>query len=218
MAAGYSLGSGLFIWSALQNGHKIGPAFKVLSLMLLGALLGSKLFHVLFEAYGHIGPDGQLIHNTWELLQADPWHALRFDDPGYVFYGGLLGALILAWRYQDFSLHAVKGLSLGLCIGRIGCFFTGCCYGIANLPVQLYEAGFALWLLFKAQSLGNWLWAYAIWRFFIEFLRADSSRGIWALGLSSSQWISAILLALLAGRALTRALKSSQIHQTRIQV
>jgi prolipoprotein diacylglyceryltransferase len=50
---------------------------------------------------------------------------------------------------------------------------------------------------------------YSLWRFGLEFLRADESRGIWALGLSTSQWI--------ALGVLTTALKSSQMRQTRIK-
>lgn len=77
-------------------------------------------------------------------------------------------------------------------------------------PVQLYEAAGLLTLAFvfwrwwpvSRQALipgvrfGVYGVAYAGLRFGIEFGRADADRGVWALGLSTSQWISiAIVLA-----------------------
>ena len=57
---------------------------------------------------------------------------------GFVFYGGLFGALLMMWRYcrkysADFeacsSLFAAAA-PLFHVFGRIGCFFAGCCYGV----------------------------------------------------------------------------------------
>lgn len=110
--------------------------------------------------------------------------------------------------------------------GRIGCFFAGCCYGmpaaspwgvvfragsaaptgISLLPVQLYESGLNLLLfavlLFYANKrpatgkvLGCYLTGYACIRFALEFFRYDAVRGM-LLGLSTSQWISLLLLPL----------------------
>ena len=89
---------------------------------------------------------------------------------GFVFYGGLIGGAIglftaLAVQKKDFfktiDIYAVV-LPLGHAFGRIGCFFSGCCYGmpydgwlsftyttaldpstplgVPLLPVQLIEA------------------------------------------------------------------------------
>ena len=106
--------------------------------------------------------------------------------------------------------------------GRIGCFLYGCCFGIESkwgityhnylfdlkpvqrIPVQLYEAGFnlvlfliLLWLekkgKFKNSILAFYLVMYAMGRFFLEFLRGDTYRGIY-FGLSTSQWISIIII------------------------
>lgn len=56
---------------------------------------------------------------------------------GFVFYGGLLGGGFALYlyirRYRDekclFDIYATA-LPLGHAIGRVGCFFAGCCYGI----------------------------------------------------------------------------------------
>ncbi len=89
---------------------------------------------------------------------------------GFVFYGGLLGALLGYYIYcRQYHIRFICLLDLiapsvpiihGF--GRIGCFFAGCCYGLpyrgplhiifhkstiapnnlALLPIQLIESGF----------------------------------------------------------------------------
>lgn len=108
--------------------------------------------------------------------------------------------------------------------GRVGCFFGGCCYGrecshgilirenqlnpsvagVPRFPVQLVEAGCNLLIFLLLLSLFRrkhaegklilvYLTVYPTVRFSLEFLRGDAIRGVW-LGLSTSQWISVILL------------------------
>ncbi len=92
---------------------------------------------------------------------------------GIVFYGGLLGGVAGAWWYSR-RAHINLGEYLDVCapaiplfhvFGRIGCFASGCCYGIeckwgfyhenalvaaangaVRFPVQLLEAGLNLML------------------------------------------------------------------------
>lgn len=124
-------------------------------------------------------------------------------------------------EYTD--LFAV-GIPLFHVFGRIGCFLGGCCYGVewesgityhysliesangvSRFPVQLAEAGanaiiFLVLLGFflknrqRGQLIYLYLLCYAPVRFLLEFLRGDRYRGIW-FGLSTSQWISILLLA-----------------------
>ncbi|MDR0943857.1 MAG: prolipoprotein diacylglyceryl transferase [Ruminococcus sp.] len=128
------------------------------------------------------------------------------------------------------------------CFGRIGCFLGGCCYGIPSeigftfrhsivhaangvnrFPVQLLEAGFNLALffvlfsLFKNEKLRGkllflYLSCYSFARFFLEYLRGDSVRGEWAIGLSTSQIIS-IALFIIGGLGLI--IKINNINSTR---
>ena len=68
---------------------------------------------------------------------------------GFVFFGGLAGALVLAAvsrggavPYSGKALDSVAvALPLGHAIGRVGCFVNGCCPGRPRHPVQLYESG-----------------------------------------------------------------------------
>jgi phosphatidylglycerol:prolipoprotein diacylglycerol transferase len=74
-------------------------------------------------------------------------------------------------------------------------------------PVQLYDAGlqftlFSLlmvlwsWRRFHGQIFLLYLWLYPLMRIFVEIYRGDADRGLWWLGLSTSQWISAGLLGI----------------------
>lgn len=115
--------------------------------------------------------------------------------------------------------------------GRIGCFLGGCCFGIpwkpgfvyryslipeANgvprFPIQLVEAGWNLCLFAvlallqrKGKCRGHllqlYLLGYAPARFLFEFFRGDRLRGIW-FGLSTSQWISLVLILIVTVRLL----------------
>ena len=110
------------------------------------------------------------------------------------------------------------GITLAHAFGRLGCFFAGCChgkitdawYGIYNVevgaktvPIQLYEAIFlftltaamiVLWFVFKFKyNLAVYLVSYGIWRFIIEFFRADY-RGNFITGISPSQFWSIIMV------------------------
>ena len=107
--------------------------------------------------------------------------------------------------------------------GRLGCLFAGCChgkitdawYGIYNVevgaktvPIQLFESIFLfvltatmIVLFFKFHfkyNLSVYLISYGIWRFVIEFFRADF-RGNFIAGISPSQFWSIIMV--LAGVA-----------------
>lgn len=111
--------------------------------------------------------------------------------------------------------------------GRIGCFLTGCCHGkpsqrfgiafthsasamngIPYFPIQLVCTAcniglFCVVLLYErrhhksGQAIFLYLLLYAVGRLVVEFFRGDSVRGI-IFGLSTSQWISLLLILFLA--------------------
>ena len=122
-------------------------------------------------------------------------------------------------RFFELSEIAAGSIALAHGCGRLGCLFAGCChgrvtdawYGVQNVylnaktvPVQLFEALFLFsltalfaWRLCRGRR-GNFGWyliGYAVWRFFVEYLRTDD-RGSSPIGfLSPSQLTAVILLA-----------------------
>ena len=138
--------------------RETGTAELALIAASIGAVIGAKMLYLLISAD--------------EIVQALEIYSVRnvvraYLSGGFIFYGGLIGAIAGAWIYARFS-----GTSFGwICrllvpiiplfhgFGRIGCFLEGCCYGIKSerfgivftdspvapngvplVPVQLYEA------------------------------------------------------------------------------
>lgn len=109
----------------LSKRRRIGAFDFVCSAVycMIGALVGSKLLFLIVSCK-------EIIE-----MQIPFWAVIK---GGFVFYGGLIGGFgglciygrqfhILLRPY--FSLYAAI-LPLGHAIGRIGCFFGGCCYGV----------------------------------------------------------------------------------------
>ena len=90
---------------------------------MIGAIIGAKSLFILVS-----------IRKIIELQLG----FIEIMKGGFVFYGGLLGGAFGAWLFGKQFHLPVKGyldifalvLPLGHAIGRIGCFFAGCCYGI----------------------------------------------------------------------------------------
>lgn len=154
---------------------------------------------------------------------------------GFVFYGGLYGAVLSACLYArlvKISVQRLLNLLLPViplihCMGRVGCFCAGCCYGMPSekwgvifskseiaphdvplLPVQLYEAIGVLILFVVLAYMGAkrtngktmlaiYLLIYGIMRFVLEYMRGDEYRGF-LWGLSVSQALSVLSIVLAA--------------------
>ena len=128
--------------------------------------------------------------------------------PGLVFYGGLFGFLtglmIYKVAYSEdvrkmFS-YTIPAIPLFHAFGRVGCYLSGCCYGINGFPIQLVEAAgnIVIFIILciivrktnrKYLTIGMYFAIYGTMRFILEFFRGDEIRGS-LLGLSTSQWIS----------------------------
>lgn len=190
----------------------------------IGLFIGAKLLYIITIIPGLI--------THWQQVISNPTPLLQFIVGGFVFYGGLLGAVagiyIYCRKFRIAFLPMMDILTPSIPLihgfGRIGCFFAGCCYGIpyngpghitfpafsaapegiSLFPTQLFEsslnflAGLFLLLYSKpgrkpGNVLGIYILYYAVMRFLMEFLRGDIGRGI-VFGISTSQWISLVLL------------------------
>ena len=118
-----------------------------------------------------------------------------------VWLGGFIGVGLVKiafhiniWKLLD---SMTIPISLGIIIGRIGCYLNKCCYGI-TYSVQLYESAFGFILLilsiyllkyskFDGQSFLALMIIYPFVRILLEFLRGDNT--IFMLGFSLPQWI-----------------------------
>ncbi len=146
-------------------------AFDLGVYVIVCSLLGARIFYVL-ENHSEFG-NGQ-----WP-------DALKIWQGGLVFYGGLFGAVAVAWIWFKvekwpmsycFDLVAPYIL-LGHAIGRVGCFLNGCCYGnvsyqyglvfpgagdnLPHLPTQLWELAGDLGLFFLLLWVRRWTIRYS---------------------------------------------------------
>ncbi len=176
LAGAYLLGLQL----AMKRGQARGlDQARVLDLgiyIIISALIGAKLL---------------LFITDFRSFVADPRSLLDLARSGGVFYGGLILAVIVALLYiRKVGLPLwttcdafAPGIALGHVVGRLGCFFAGCCYGkptsvpwaitftnpyaatnvgtplnVPLHPTQLYEAGaeaLILVLLLMTESRGR---------------------------------------------------------------
>lgn len=120
----------------LGKGHPGSMLVDLYLVLVFGAAIGGRVLHVLTAP----GP-----------YLADPRRLIALDATGFVFFGSMLfiagGLLWLARRY-DAPLHqvwdaAATWMPLGHALGRVGCFFAGCCWGApSDVPWALrFPAG-----------------------------------------------------------------------------
>lgn len=208
----------LYFLSALKKEH-IPPGFimNLLVGIVLFAILGGRVFHVLINLHYYVFRPGGII---------------RLWEGGMVLYGGLIFSLAFSIYYiRRYNLpfgkiadSATPAIAFGLTIGRVGCFLNGCCYGVPSgfgfvfpptspaglmfpgqtlFPTQLISSlnllimGLILHLFRKRdinrhKLLPLFLIFYSIHRFFIEFVRGDTFP--FFLNLTLFQIISIILI------------------------
>jgi prolipoprotein diacylglyceryltransferase len=112
--------------------------------LFIGGLLGARLTFLLSERRpASVGEFFALLPRIW--------------DGGIVLYGAVVGgtaAYFLAYYlvFRKYNLSTLKladviapCMAVGLCLGRLGCFLNGCCYGqVACADCPVYAAHFPL--------------------------------------------------------------------------
>lgn len=178
-------------------------ATKMFPWILLGAMLGARIYHV---------------SDYWEYYQQNPGQILAVWRGGLGIWGGLLGGLGSIWIYQ--KLHKLEDiwklggaivtpLPLAQAIGRVGNYVNGEFLNrVGAVPWWGLEAGLNLglfgwlwWLgrtkksLVKAPQrvVAGYLMGYGMIRFGLEFWRVES----WKWGhLGVAQWISLVSIVI----------------------
>ena len=111
-------------WQARKAGLNAAAIADMSVYVLIAGLVGAKLLLLAVE---------------WGHYSRNPRELFSLVQSGGVFYGGLIGALPVAWWYA--RRHSLSGwqtadvlapaVAIGQSVGRIGCFAAGCCYGRA---------------------------------------------------------------------------------------
>ena len=116
--------AGLWVASrqAKKSGMDSGRIVDMAVWVLIAGLIGAKLLLVLVD---------------WRYFANSPRQLFSIFQSGGVFYGGLLGGILVAWWYArrhdlpgwQTADVLVPGVIIGQAIGRLGCFAAGCCWG-----------------------------------------------------------------------------------------
>lgn len=122
MALGMGLGVFIACLNAKKRNLKSNDILILACYVLPLALIGARIYYVLFSLHE--------FSSFWQVFD------VRLG--GMAIYGGVIGGAIAIGLYclihkKNFFAVAdvvVPSLVLGQAIGRIGCFFSGCCYGI----------------------------------------------------------------------------------------
>lgn len=183
-------------------------AFDLALVIMIFGFIGGRLFHVVYEEPSY--------------YIRFPLQIFQFWNGGYVYFGGMLSALIASrvflnrkgekfLRWADFMAPV---LSLIYALGRLACLFEGCCYGKAcDLPwsinglhpTQLYmviaelvvfNIIIKLKMRLEGQIFFTWLMLHSASRFAIEFYRNDDRGFMLGNFISISQIISILLIGL----------------------
>jgi len=211
VAAGFAIGFALLYSEAKRKNFYPEKILDLEFLMLCFGVIGARLLHVIVN-FGY--------------YRSNPLEILFVWRGGLAIYGGIIFAVAACWIFiarkgmpvlktADFIIPYVV---LGQSIGRIGCFFNGCCYGkpmnaLQNYPTQIYAA-LALVLIFVILKIAQkksffagyifmlYLVLYSVQRFFIDFFRGDTPH--YYLNLTASQLISIAILVFAFGVYLMR--------------
>ncbi|MEO6810479.1 MAG: prolipoprotein diacylglyceryl transferase [Isosphaeraceae bacterium] len=112
----------LAAWRARREKLDEEAVYDLALYIFLGGLLGARAFYV-WQYWG------ERIKTVWDVFKI--W------EGGIVFYGSVMGgaaAFFLYWAWRRFPLRPMldvvaPSMTVGIALGRLGCFLNGCCYG-----------------------------------------------------------------------------------------
>jgi len=196
VALGFAVAAVLIYRRAASFGIDKDNISDLLVLMLVTGIVGARLLYVLLN-FGY--------------YQSNPSELINLSKGGLVWYGGFFAAIVSSivyikrksmgfWNTMDLITPYV---ALAQAFGRVGCFFNGCCYGIKNIPIQLYSSLLLVIIFvllvtwqdrrrFSGEIALGYCTLYSLKRFGVEFLRGDNPRIF--LGLTMSQIISLVVI------------------------
>ncbi len=202
---GLAVGLAVYFYEAKKQNKQSQNGFYIVMGALLGGAIGAKVLEF-------------AINFNFFIANLDNPAALA---SGRTIVGGLIGGMlgaiitkkIIGTKEKRGNLFA-PAVAIGVAIGRLGCFFVGCCYGkptnlpwgvdfgdhILRHPTQIYESLFMLGMFIYLEKIKNrpdikpgqlfkfLMVSYFTFRFCIEFIRVEP---VIFAGLTVFQLISA---------------------------
>lgn len=122
VAIAFLTGIFLGVYRAKKLGENPQNILDLCLYIMIGSIAGARLVFVM---------------NNWEYFRNNLIEILFIQQGGLVFYGGMIAAVLIAIIYLKLKHLSIllyldiltPSLAIGHAIGRIGCFFNGCCYG-----------------------------------------------------------------------------------------
>ncbi len=203
VALAFLVSSFLLIREARQKKLNENTIYDLCIFLLISGVISARLFYVFLN---------------WSEFKANPIEIVMLQHGGLVWFGGLIGAVacgVVFISLKKMPLFSTLDLFapyviLGQAIGRIGCFFNGCCFGGESkwgiyfpvhhatlFPAQLLDCFtllvvFIILKSFRASRAGVvfsfYLMLAPLQRFLMEFARNDPRP--FYFNLSIFQWIS----------------------------
>lgn len=142
MAVGMAAGVAIACANAKKRGLKSNDILKLACYVLPLALIGARIYYVIFSL--------DQFTSFWQVFDV--------RKGGMAIYGGVIGGALaiglfcLIHKKNFFAVAdvVVPSLILGQAIGRIGCYFSSCCYGIEVTNPD------HMWFPFSTQINGVW--------------------------------------------------------------
>ncbi len=191
MALAMIIGIALLSYRAKAYGYKSDDLIDLALWVLPAAVIGARLYYVIFE---------------FERYAGDIWRMINIREGGLAIHGGVIGGVLAGYLYTrhkkmntwQIADLVMPSLILGQAIGRWGNFINGEAHGgptnlpwaimvdgVAVHPTFLYESIWNLLVFFSLLKLSSikkfdgeivcwYMVLYSIGRFFIEGLRTDS--------------------------------------------
>ena len=154
IAIGIILAVVLARFTAPKRGLEKDSPFEIVLWVFPLAIIGARLYFLIFNG----GPWG--------------WDSFAIWNGGLAVYGSIIGGALGAILYcvvrhknfLDVADIVVPCLALGQCVGRIGCYFGGCCYGIEVTDPSMQ------WFPLSTQIDGVWHYSTFFYESFCDLI------------------------------------------------
>lgn len=122
-ALGFVVGLAIFQFNKKFARLTSDQITNIVMLGMISGVVGARVFYVV---------------QNWSYYRVHPAAIIRVDQGGLVFYGGfILAFALIVWYVKKVCKAEVipvldalaPALAGAHALGRIGCFFNGCCYG-----------------------------------------------------------------------------------------